>query len=180
MVASLGLAISFAGALVLLVGLLFKRDERLETELQVHASGFNKELTRALLAERYDHRIGALLLALLLSGCLAGSGRPGADSFRPEAFAAPSVEVKNRGWSEFTIYLAMGSSRFRVGAVGGVSEARVVLPREVAGGGATLVLLAAESGGGNEVWSPPFEIMPDRQVVWVLEADPNRSHLSVR
>lgn len=129
---------------------------------------------------RCGRNAGAVLLVVLVSGCLAGSGRPGADSFRPEAFAPPAVEVKNRGWSEFTIYLAMGSSRFRVGAVGGVSEARLILPRDVAGGGATLVLLAAESGGGSEVRSPPFEIMPDRQVIWVLEADPNRSHLSVR
>ncbi|MEX2526102.1 MAG: hypothetical protein WEA09_00575 [Gemmatimonadota bacterium] len=123
---------------------------------------------------------GTVLIAVLVAGCAAGAGRPGADSFRPEAFAAPSVEVKNRGWTEFTIYLAQGSSRFRVGTVSGVSEARVLLPRNLADGGATLVLLAAEPGGGSEVRSPPFEIMPDRQVVWVLEADPNRSHLSIR
>ena len=64
MVISSGLAISFAGALVLLAGSLLKGDEQLKVELQLYASGFNRELTRALLAERYDHRFGALLLAL--------------------------------------------------------------------------------------------------------------------
>ena len=126
------------------------------------------------------------LLALLLSGsagvtgCMAGAGRPGPDGFQPSSFAAPTVEVKNRGWTDFTIYLAQGSGRYRLGTVSGISDARVRLPPHLADGGMSVVLVAAEPGGGVEVWSPPFEVSPDRQVVWVLEADPQRSHLSIR
>ena len=64
MVTHIGLAVSFAGALVLLLGVIPKSDKQLKEELESYASGFNRERTRAQVAERYDYRVGAALLAL--------------------------------------------------------------------------------------------------------------------
>jgi len=119
-------------------------------------------------------------LALITTGCLGSGARRGADAFRPGAIAAGSVEVVNQGWTEMAIYLSQGSGRYRVGSVGGSSRERIRLPQGLTSGGAGIVLVAAEPGGGAEVWSPAFELRPDTSVTWTIGEGTGRSHLSVR
>jgi len=119
-------------------------------------------------------------LTLLMAGCLGTGERRGADAFWPGAIAANSVEVVNQGWTEMAIYLSQGSGRYRVGSVGGTSRERIRLPQGLTAGGAGIVLVAAEPGGGAEVWSPAFELHPDTSVTWTIGEGSGRSHLSVR
>jgi len=119
-------------------------------------------------------------LALLMAGCLGPGERRGPDAFRPGAIATGSVEVVNRGWAEMAIYLAQGSGRYRVGSVGGASRERIRLPRGLTSGGGGILLVAAEPGGGMEVWSPMFELHPSTSVTWTIGEGAGRSHLSVR
>jgi hypothetical protein len=119
-------------------------------------------------------------VTLLLTGCLGSGGRPGPDAFRPGAIASASVDVVNQGWTEMVIYLAQGPGRYRVGSVGGTSREKIRLPESLAAGGAGIVLVASETGGGAEIWSPTFEVHPETSVTWTIGEGSGRSHLSVR
>ena len=69
---ALALGVTTAAALVLLIGLSSKATTSIRREMEIYASGYNRDLAQSRLTDRYDSRFSAFLLVVAF-GLQAGS-----------------------------------------------------------------------------------------------------------
>jgi hypothetical protein len=102
----------------------------------------------------------ALLGALLSSACATHrpSNRVSAQS------VAPKVIVRNDNWLDVVIYTVHGSSRMRVGTVGGSSTTTFRLTGEVANGATPLQILADPIGSRSSYVTDPVTLSPGQRL----------------
>jgi hypothetical protein len=124
-------------------------------------------------------------LLLLLSGAACASNTsdeagpaplPGDDSAR--ASKGIEVQVDNQNFSDMSVYLLRGGSRWLVGQAGGLSKSTLTIPTAVAPVDLRVELLA-EPIGGNRPFTTPVLIVPRGQTVyWTIGTDPSTSSAS--
>jgi hypothetical protein len=103
----------------------------------------------------------ALLGALLSSAC--ATRRP-SDQLLSAQAVAPKVIVRNDNWLDVVIYAVHGSSRVRVGTVGGSSTTTFRLTREVANGATPLQILADPIGSRSTYVTDPVTLNPGQRL----------------
>jgi hypothetical protein len=95
--------------------------------------------------------------ALLVSACASGANR--GVSSRPD-LTPISLTVTNQNWLDVDIFAVRGSSRYRLGAVGGNSSATLRIPPGAIVRGE--VQLMADPIGSNEIYvSDVISVAPD-------------------
>jgi hypothetical protein len=101
----------------------------------------------------------ALGAALLLSACASGANRAstGVDS------APVSLTVTNQNWLDVDVFVIRGTTRYRLGAVGGNSSAMLRIPSSLIARGE--VQLMADPVGSSDVYvSDLISVAPDQQL----------------
>ena len=105
------------------------------------------------------HHSALLGTALLLSACASRANRAstGVDS------APIPLTVTNQNWLDVNVFVIRGTSRYRLGAVGGNSSATLRIPSSVVVRGE--LQLMADLIGSNDVYvSDLIPVTPDQQV----------------
>src|SRR5215218_1576654 len=103
----------------------------------------------------------ALLGALLSSACATNRA---SDHLASAQGAAPKVTVRNDNWLDVVIYAVHGSSRFRVGTVGGSSTQTFRLTGEAANGTSPLQILADPIGSPSTYLTDPVTLSPGQRL----------------
>jgi hypothetical protein len=103
----------------------------------------------------------ALLGALLSSAC--ATHRP-SNPLVSARSVAPKVVVRNDNWLDVVIYAVHGSSRFRVGTVGGSSTTTFRLTGEAANGATPLQILADPIGSRSTYVTDPVTLSPGQRL----------------
>lgn len=101
----------------------------------------------------------ALVAALLLTACASGANRAstGVDS------APVSLSVTNQNWLDVDVFVIRGTTRYRLGAVGGNSSAMLRIPSSLIARGE--VQLMADPVGSNDVYvSDLIPVAPDQSL----------------
>jgi hypothetical protein len=109
------------------------------------------------------HHYAVLGAALLLWACASGAKRAstGLDS------TPVSLTVTNQNWLDVDIFVLRGSTRYRLGAVGGNSSATLSIPTSLTARGE--IQLLADPVGSNDVYvSGAISISPDQTVELTL------------
>ena len=105
------------------------------------------------------HHSAVLATVLLLSACASGANRAssGVDS------APIPLTVTNQNWLDVNVFVIRGTSRYRLGAVGGNSSATLRIPSSVVVRGE--LQLMADLIGSNDVYvSDLIPVTLDQQV----------------
>jgi hypothetical protein len=105
------------------------------------------------------HHYAVLGAALLLSACASGGNRTsaGVDS------APVSLTVTNQNWLDVDVFVIRGTSRYRLGAVGGNSSATLRIPSSLIARGE--LQLMADPVGSNDVYvSDVIPVAPDQSL----------------
>jgi hypothetical protein len=102
----------------------------------------------------------ALLGALLSSACV--THRP--SDLGSARSVAPKVIVRNDNWLDVVIYAVHGSSRIRVGTVGGSSTTTFRLTGEAANGATPLQILADPIGSRSTYVTDPVTLNPGQHL----------------
>jgi hypothetical protein len=106
---------------------------------------------------RYHHAV--LGAALLLSACASGANRAssGLES------APVSLTVTNQNWLDVDVFVLRGTTRYRLGAVGGNSSATLRIPSNLIARGE--LQLMADPIGSNDVYvSDVIPVAPDQSL----------------
>jgi len=97
--------------------------------------------------------------ALVLSACASGANRA---STRPDS-APVSLTVTNQNWLDVDVFAIRGSTRYRLGAVGGNSSAMLRIPASLIARGE--LQLMADPIGSNDVYvSDVIPVTPDQSL----------------
>lgn len=104
------------------------------------------------------HHSALLATALLLSACArANRASTGAD------LPPVPLTVTNQNWLDVNVFVIRGTSRYRLGAVGGNSSATLRIPSSIIVRGE--LQLMADPVGSNDVYvSDLIPVAPDQQV----------------
>lgn len=103
------------------------------------------------------HHFALLGAALLLSACASGANRASTRASPPPIL----LTVTNQNWLDVDVFALRGSTRYRLGAVGGNSSATLRIPSSLAARGE--VQLMADPIGSNDVYvSDLIPIAPDQ------------------
>jgi len=103
------------------------------------------------------HHFALLGAALLLSACASGANRASTRASPPPIL----LTVTNQNWLDVDVFALRGSTRYRLGAVGGNSSATLRIPSSLAARGE--VQLMADPVGSNDVYvSDLIQIAPDQ------------------
>jgi len=120
-------------------------------------------------------------LSIMLMLMTAGACRhPGAEPpVRPDPNMPVEVQVENHYFGDVVVYLAQGSQSERLGMVTALSSATFSFPwRRLALTG-TSRLLAYPIAGTRAYTSDPLLVQPGQSISWTLEADLDRSTMTV-
>jgi len=106
------------------------------------------------------HHLAAMLgAATLLAACASGASRV---SSSPE-LRPISLSVTNQNWLVVDVFVVNGTSRFRLGEVGGNGSATLSIPVSLLVNGQ--VQLLADPVGSNDIFvTDLFTVAPDEQV----------------
>jgi hypothetical protein len=105
------------------------------------------------------HHLAALGAATLLVACASGASRV---SSNPEQRPI-SLTVTNQNWLDVDVFVVNGTSRYRIGEVGGNGSATLSIPVSLLVNGQ--VQLLADPVGSNDIFvTDLFTVAPDEQV----------------
>jgi hypothetical protein len=116
------------------------------------------------------------MMAVALGAC-----RPkgAATSVEPDPATPVVVEVENHFHGDVIIYLMRGNQRQRLGMVTALSTSVFTFPWRRLGAGGNNRLLAYPLAGARAYASDPLNVQPGQSIKWTLQADLDRSSLTV-
>ncbi len=105
------------------------------------------------------HHLAALGAATLLAACASGASRV---SSNPE-LRPISLIVTNQNWLDVDVFVVSGTSRYRIGEVGGNGSATLSIPAGLLVNGQ--VQLMADPVGSNDIFTTEmFPVASDEKV----------------
>jgi len=105
------------------------------------------------------HHLAALGAATLLAACASGASRV---SSNPE-LRPISLIVTNQNWLDVDVFVVSGTSRYRIGEVGGNGSATLSIPASLLVNGQ--VQLMADPVGSNDIFTTEmFPVASDEKV----------------
>lgn len=129
-------------------------------------------------------RTGVVLiiaLAALAGGCATGRAAMADDQ---DALAAPDattwVHASNQNWQDIDLYLVRPGLKVRLGMVTAMGSMSFRVPSTAMGGTPGLQLLVAPIGGGPQLVTPEFNLVPGETLSLEIENQLQMSSYSIR
>ncbi len=127
--------------------------------------------------------IGAVLL-LSAAACAANKSSdaagpaPLARADSTHASRAIELQIDNENFSDMSIYLLRGGTRWLVGQAGGLRKATLTIPASVAPTDLRVRLLADPIGGNRAITTPLLIVPRGQRIYWTIGSDPSMSTAS--
>ena len=107
-----------------------------------------------------QHHCAVLGAATLLAACASGANRGVSSGLEAQPI---SLSVTNQNWLDVDLFVLRGTSRYRIGAVGGNASATLSIPSNLIARG-EVQLMADPVGSDDRYTTGIISVAPDQKV----------------